>query len=73
MEREIIEEKLAEEVTGGSIVFNGAHTTCGRDCNNQYKVNDYNAVIKYIADHRHEMSEKKMLNNMVAAGLLSAL
>ena len=73
MAREMINEMDVEKVTGGSIVFNGDHTTCGRDCNNQYKVNNYSAVIKYIAEHRHEMSERKMLNNMVSQGLLSSL
>ncbi len=73
MEREKINDIDTEKVTGGSIVFNGEHTTCGRDCNNQYKVLDYDAVIKYIAENRQNMSERKMLSNMVEAGLLANL
>ena len=69
----MIDDMDLEKVTGGSIVFNGDHTTCGRNRNDQYKVLDYTAVIKYIAENRHSMSEKTMLNNMLAAGLLSNL
>ena len=73
MERERIDDMVAEDVVGGSIVFNGDHTTCGRNCNNQYKVLDYDAVLQYIKDNCTKMPEKKMLANMLAAGLLSEL
>ncbi len=73
MARELINENDVEKVVGGSIVFNGDHTTCGRDCNDQYKVLNYSAVIKYIAENRNNMSERKMLSNMVEAGLLANL
>ena len=73
MEREIIGDQIAEEVVGGSIVFTPDHKTCGLNCNNQCKVNDYNAVINYIREHNKEMSEGKMLKNMVAQGLLTKL
>lgn len=73
MDKQIINDENAEQIVGGSIVFNGAHTTCGRNRNDQYKVLDYAAVIKYIAEHRHSMSEKTMLNNMLSAGLLENL
>ena len=73
MGREIINEANAEQVVGGSIVFNGAHTTCGRNRNDQYKVVDYSKVIAYIAENRYKMNEKTMINNMLAAGLLENL
>ncbi len=73
MAREMISEMDVDKVVGGSIVFNGDHTTCGRDCNDQYKANTYSAVIQYIAENRHNMSEKKMLSNMVEQGLLTSL
>ena len=73
MEREVINDLDLDKVVGGSIVFNADHTTCGRNCNNQYKVLDYSAVLKYIGDNRNNMSEKSMINNMVAAGLLAKL
>ena len=73
MEREKINDQVTEEVVGGSIIFNADHTTCGRNCNNQYKVNDYNAVLKYIGDNRMSMSEKTMINNMLGMGLLGNL
>ena len=73
MEREHISDMDIEKVVGGSIVFNGAHTTCGRNCNNQYNVLNYSEVLKYIAANYKTMSEKKMLANMLAAGLLSEI
>ena len=73
MERKMIDENELDQVTGGSIVFNGAHTTCGRNCNNQYKVVDYSKVIAYIAANRYKMSEKTMISNMLASGLLQNL
>ena len=73
MQRENIEEQLAENVVGGSIIFSPDHSTCGRNCNNQCKVNDYNAVLSYIAEHYKSMSEKDMIKNMLASGLLTRL
>ena len=73
MERQQINDMDIENVVGGSIVFNGAHTTCGRNCNNQYNVLDYSKVLQYIAANYKTMSEKKMLANMLAAGLLSEI
>ena len=73
MERNQIDDKAIEEVVGGSIVFNGDHTTCGRNRNDQYKVLDYDAVIKYIAENSMKLSEKTMLKNMLEAGLIANL
>lgn len=72
MERKEIND-LAEEVIGGSIVFNADHTMCGRNCNNQYRVLDYNAVLEYIGKNRMKMNEKTMLSNMLDLGLLANL
>ena len=73
MEREKISDLTAEEVVGGSIIFNGAHTTCGRKNNHEYKVIDYNAVVQYIKDSVGKMPEKKMISNLLAMGLLEQL
>lgn len=73
MERKMINDTAAESVTGGSIVFNGDHTTCGFNCNDQYKVLDYNAVINFIVQNRYDMTEKKMIKKMVELGLLATL
>lgn len=73
MAREMINETDVGNVVGGSIVFNKDHTTCGRNANNQYKVLNYDAVLAYIAKNRFDMSEKTMLSNMVAEGLLANL
>lgn len=73
MEREAINDLDLDKVVGGSIVFNADHTTCGRNCNNQYKVLNYNAVLKYIGENRNNMNEKTMLANMVKAGLITSL
>ena len=73
MERQAINDLDLDKVVGGSIVFNADHTTCGRNCNNQYKVLNYNAVLKYIGENRNSMNEKTMLANMVKAGLITSL
>lgn len=73
MAREIISEVNAENVVGGTIVFNAAHTTCGHNCNDQYQVNDYDAVMSFIAENRFSMTERKMLAACVDAGYLSPL
>ena len=73
MAREIINDVDAANVAGGSIVFNEDLSMCGRDCNDQYKVLDYNSVIDYISKHRKKMSERKMLSNMVDQGYLKEI
>lgn len=73
MEREKINETTAEQVNGGTISFNEDCTTCGYFCNDQYKVNNFEAVLSYIEKNKGKMSERKMLSNMVASGLLSNL
>ena len=73
MKRENIEEKLAEEVVGGSIVFTSDHKTCGLNCNNQCKVNDYDAVIAFIQQNYKTMTEKEMMKSLIAQGLLTRL
>ena len=73
MAREMINEADVDKVVGGSIIFSPDHTTCGRNCNNQCKVNDYNAVLSYIAAHYKTMSEKDMIKNMISSGLLTRL
>lgn len=73
MEREILNEVDVEQVTGGSIVFNADHTTCGHNCNNQYKVLDDDAVQSYIRENCTKMSERKMLSNMLDLGYIAEL
>ncbi|MBR4333744.1 MAG: hypothetical protein IKP72_13770 [Clostridia bacterium] len=73
MEREIIGDQIAEEVNGGSIIFNPEHTTCGLNCNNQCKVNDFNAALQYIKDNKNTLTEREMLKNMVSLGYITRL
>ena len=73
MEREKIEDQITEEVIGGSIVFTPDHKTCGLNCNNQAKVNDYDGCISYIRAHYETMSEAEMMRNMAAQGLITRL
>ena len=73
MEREKIGEQIAEEVVGGSIVFSTDHTTCGLNCNNQCKVNDYDGALKFIKEHYYTMSEKDIMRNLVARGYITRL
>ncbi|MBR0228355.1 MAG: hypothetical protein IJQ62_08400 [Clostridia bacterium] len=73
MAREMLNEMDVDKVVGGSIVFTPDHKTCGRNCNNQFKVNNYSAVINYISANYKTMTEKEMLKNMAAQGLLTRL
>lgn len=73
MAREMINDMDIENVVGGSIVFTPDHKTCGRNCNNQFQVNDYDAVIGFIAANYKTMGEKDMLRAMEAQGLLTRL
>ncbi len=73
MERQAINDQDLDKVVGGSIIFNGDHTTCGRKNNAEYKVLNYTAVQQYIDDNCTKMSEKTMINNMIKAGLLVAI
>ncbi len=73
MERQMISAEELELVTGGSIIFNEDCTTCGRNCNNQYKVNNFNAILKYVKENRNKMPEKQMMTNMLALGYISNL
>lgn len=73
MAREQINENIVAEVTGGSIVFNADHTTCGHNCNDQYRVVNDDDVQAYIRDNCTKMSERTMIKNMLAAGLLEEL
>lgn len=73
MERKPINEVDLEKVVGGTIIFSGDHSTCGYFCNDQYKVNDFDAAVEFILNNKGKMSERSMLNQLVAAGILSNL
>ena len=73
MERDIITDRIAEEVVGGSIVFTTDHTMCGLNCNNQCRVNDYSAAIGFIAANYKTMSEEDMMKRMMALGYITRL
>lgn len=73
MERELIHDNALDAVVGGSIIFNGDNTTCGRHSNDEYSVLDYDKVIDYIKANCSNMSEKTMINNMVSKGYLRKL
>lgn len=72
MAREIINNDI-EKVVGGSIVFTSDHKTCGLNCNDQCKVNDYDAAIGYIRDNYLSMSEADMMRNMCSLGYITRL
>ena len=65
MSREIINDQDLELITGGSIIFNGDLTTCGRKNNAEYKVLNLNAILDYITANRNKMPEKQMMVNML--------
>ena len=73
MAREKIDDMSVEQVVGGSIVFSTDHTTCGLNCNNQCKVLNYDACIKFIADNYKDLKEAEMMRKMVALGYIVRL
>ena len=71
MSREIINDQDLELITGGSIIFNGDLTTCGRKNNAEYKVLNLNAILDYITANRNKMPEKQMMVNMLQLGYIA--
>ncbi len=71
MSREIINDQDLELITGGSIIFNGDLTTCGRKNNAEYKVHNLNAILDYITANRNKMPEKQMMVNMLQLGYIA--
>lgn len=71
MARENINEAGLDKVVGGSIIFNGDCTTCGYNCNDQYKVVNLQEVLNYMQANKDKMSERRMISNMLAAGYLA--
>ncbi len=66
-----LDDSALDGISGGSIVFNADHTTCGRNCNNQYRVLDDASVQQYIASNCVSMSERTMLENMLNLGYIA--
>ena len=73
MARQAIDDNNLDKVVGGSIEFSTDHTTCGLNCSNQCRVNDYNACIQFIRDNHQTMSERDMLRQMVSLGYITRL
>jgi len=73
MAREMINDMDIENVVGGSIVFSTDHTTCGLNCNNQCKVNDFDGALQFIKDNYNTMSERDIMRNLVAQGYITRL
>ena len=73
MAREKINEADLGKITGGSIIFNEDMTTCGRNCNDQYRVVDLDEVLDYLQANNTSMSERSMLNHLVEVGLLEEI
>ena len=48
MERKMINDETLELVTGGSIIFNGDCSTCGRKSNDEYKVLNFDAILTML-------------------------
>lgn len=71
MARTEINEEMLESVNGGSIVLSPDLKTCGHNCNNQYVINDLNAMLQYVNANRYSMNEPTMLANMKSLGYIS--
>ncbi|MCR4621541.1 MAG: hypothetical protein K5663_05605 [Clostridiales bacterium] len=72
MERKMINDETLELVTGGSIIFNGDCTTCGRKNNAEYKVLNFDAILEYVKANRSKMPEKQMMIHMLELGYITA-
>ena len=68
-----IKEKELGMITGGSIIFNEDCSTCGRNCNDQYRVLDFNAIIDFYNANRNKMPEKQMMIEMLELGYIAYL
>ena len=75
MENKIVklDDSALDAISGGSIIFNGDHTTCGRNSNDQYAVLDYDGIISYVIENSNSMTEKTMIQNMLALGYIANL
>lgn len=73
MERKLINDSDLQNVVGGSIMLNEDCTTCGRNCTDQYKVLDLDAIIKYYNDNKNKMPEKKMMTEMEKLGYIVSM
>ena len=66
-----LDDSELDAVSGGSIIFNEDLTMCGRNCTDQYRVLDFQSTIDYINANKYSMSEKQMIQNMLAMGYLA--
>lgn len=73
MARVMLNEMDVDNVAGGSIIFNTDHTTCGLNCDNQCKVNNYDKALAYVLDNYNSMSERDIMRNLLAKGYISML
>ena len=71
MEREHITDQNAEQVVGGSIVFNEDCTMCGLNRNDQCVVNNFELTLQYIKDNKNTMTEAEMMRAMCALGYIT--
>lgn len=73
MSRIELNDETLGNVVGGNIVFTSDHTTCGLNCNNQCRVNDYEGCLDFISQNMFTMTEKDMMRAMLANGLITRL
>lgn len=73
MERKMINDADLNGVVGGSIMISEDGTTCGRNCDNQYKVLNLNAIVTYVRENSSNMPEKKMIQEMLKLGYIANL
>ncbi len=68
-----LDDSALDGISGGSIMVNADCTTIGYNCDNQYKVLDFNSVCAYVNANGYNMTEQKMLENMVTLGYITYL
>ena len=71
MAMKMLNDEDLDNVSGGSIVFTPDCTMCGFNCNNQFMVNDFDSVLKFIDENKYSMTEQEMLKAMYSQGWLS--
>lgn len=73
MMREMINNENLDKIVGGSICVSEDRTTCGLNCTNQFKINDFSAIVSYVDEHKATMTEKEMLKAMAQLGYITRL
>ena len=67
-----IREEDLDNVTGGKITYtwNGTEGSIGINGNNNFKLLNKDAFVSYYAENKETMTEKDILKNLAAMGII---